>query len=111
MTLPRFASYERVTVSLGGRTEADSVIAVSCDADWLSLTTTILPADGIVSLATTDNTGQQRRTATLTFAAADGRMATASVSSARRTMTRTATHARMATWATDTTSIKASTIP
>ena len=80
VTLPRFASYERVTVSLGGRTEADSVIAVSCDADWLSLTTTILPADGIVSLATTDNTGQQRRTATLTFAAADGRMATLSIS-------------------------------
>ena len=46
---PRFASYERVTVSLGGRTEADSVIVVSCDADWLSMSTTILPDDGIVS--------------------------------------------------------------
>lgn len=78
--LPRFASYESLVVSLDGRTKADSVIAVSCDDDWLSLMTTVLPVDGIVSLATTDNPSQQRRTATLTFTAADGRTATLDIS-------------------------------
>jgi len=78
--LSRFASYESVAVSLDGCTEADSIIAVSCDADWLSLSTSVLPADGLVSLATTDNLSQQRRTATLTFAAANGRTATLDIS-------------------------------
>lgn len=65
--LSRFASYETLRVSISGRTAAYSMVLVSCDADWLSVASDTLPADSLVSLATTDNDTGQRRTATLTF--------------------------------------------
>ncbi len=74
--LTRFASYESLTVRLTGRQADDGAITVTTGTDWLSLQTDTLPADGIVSLTTTDNKGMTRREALLTFATASGRKAT-----------------------------------
>lgn len=74
--LTRFASYESLTVSFTGRQTDDGAITVSTNTNWLSLQTDTLPADGIISLTTTDNKGMTRREAQLTFATASGRKAT-----------------------------------
>lgn len=76
----RFASYESLAVSIEGKAAADSVIMVSSDADWLTVESARLPADGILSLATTNNEGNTRREATLIFTAANGRQAQLAVS-------------------------------
>lgn len=73
--LSRFASYESLSVTLTGLQGDDGPIVVSTTADWLTLQTDTLPADGIVSLTTTDNPGMARREAQLTFATASGRKA------------------------------------
>ena len=65
--LSRWAGYETLQVSISGRTADDSLVLVSCDADWLSVAGDTLAADSLVCLATTDNDTGQRRTATLTF--------------------------------------------
>ena len=67
MLLSRWAGYETLHVSISGRTAADSLVLVSCDADWLSVASDTLAADSLVSITTTDNDTGQRRTATLTF--------------------------------------------
>ena len=69
--LSRYASYESVTVSISGLTADTRAVVVTSDAEWLKVQRDTLAADYIVSLATTDNRTDQRRTATLTFADAD----------------------------------------
>ena len=69
--LSRYAAYESVTVSIGGLTADTRTIAVTSDADWLTLLRDTLAADGIVTFTTTDNKTDRRRQATLTFADAD----------------------------------------
>jgi hypothetical protein len=69
--LSRYASYESVAVSISGLTADTRAVLVTSDADWLKVQRDTLAADYIVSLATTDNRTDQRRTATLTFADAD----------------------------------------
>lgn len=65
--LSRWAGYQTLRVCINGRAAADSMILVSCDADWLSVAGDTLAADSLVSLATTNNDTGQRRTAILTF--------------------------------------------
>ena len=69
--LSRYAGYESVAVSISGLTADTRAVVVTSDADWLKVQRDTLAADYIVSLATTDNRTDQRRTATLTFADAD----------------------------------------
>ena len=69
--LSRYAAYESIIVSIIGLTDDTRTIAVTSDADWLTLLRDTLAADGIVTFTTTDNQTDQRRTATLTFADAD----------------------------------------
>ena len=69
--LSRYAAYESVTVSIGGLTDDTRTIAVTSDADWLTLRRDTLAADGIVTFTTTDNSTDRRRTATLTFTDTD----------------------------------------
>ena len=69
--LSRYAAYESIIVSIIGLTDDTRTIAVTSDADWLTLRRDTLAADGIVTFTTTDNRTDQRRTATLTFADAD----------------------------------------
>ena len=69
--LSRYAAYESIIVSIIGLTDDTRTIAVTSDADWLTLRRDTLAADGIVTFTTTDNQTDQRRTATLTFADAD----------------------------------------
>lgn len=69
--LSRYASYESVTVTIDGLTADTRAIVVTSDAEWLKVQRDTLAVDFIVSLATTDNRTDRRRTATLTFADAD----------------------------------------
>ena len=69
--LSRYASYESVAVTIDGLTADTRAIVVTSDAEWLKVQRDTLAADYIVSLATTDNRTEQRRTATLTFTDAD----------------------------------------
>ncbi|MCR4603941.1 MAG: hypothetical protein K5683_10500 [Prevotella sp.] len=70
--LPYQASYESLKVNIDGRANGDSAtVIVSCDADWLTLSSDTLASDGIISIRTYDNDNDQRRTATLTFTSAD----------------------------------------
>ena len=68
--LSRNAAYESITLSVGGLSDADSILRVTTDADWLVLRTDTLPSDGIVAIQTTTNNGASRRQATLTVASA-----------------------------------------
>ena len=88
--LSRYASYESVAVTISGLTADTRAVIVTSDAQWLKVQHDTLAVDFIVSLATTDNRTEQRRTATLTFADADRPEAT--------------TPAPTSTWATATTS-------
>lgn len=69
--LSRYAAYESVTVSISGLTADTRTIAVTSDADWLTLRRDTLAADGIVTFTTTDNRTDRRRQAMLTFTDAD----------------------------------------
>ena len=69
--LSRYASYESVAVTISGLTADTRAVIVTSDAQWLKVQHDTLADDFIVSLATTDNRTEQRRTATLTFADAD----------------------------------------
>lgn len=68
--LSRNAAYESITLSVGGLSDADSILRVTTDAEWLVLRTDTLPSDGIVAIQTTTNNGASRRQATLTVASA-----------------------------------------
>lgn len=69
--LSRYASYESVAVTISGLTADTRAVIVTSDAQWLKVQHDTLAVDFIVSLATTDNRTEQRRTATLTFTDAD----------------------------------------
>ena len=65
----RFASFESLAVKVTRSKASEGTIRISTDADWLSLQTDTLPADGIISFSTTDNPSNTRREARLTFTA------------------------------------------
>ena len=68
--LSRNASYESVTLDVQGRSDADSVLLVSTDAQWLTIVNDTLPNDGIVMLQTTTNSSNSRRQAILSVTSA-----------------------------------------
>ena len=72
--LSRNASYESIALNISQRSDADSVLLVSCDADWLELHNDTLPSDGIVSMQTTTNHEASRRQATITIVSASDAM-------------------------------------
>jgi len=69
--LSRYASYESVTVSISGLTADTRTVVITSDADWLKLGRDTLSADNIVTFTTTNNDGDSRRSAILTFADAN----------------------------------------
>lgn len=68
--LSRNASYESITLNINERGDDDTVLRVSCDADWVKLYTDTLPGDGIVVMQTSTNNETSRRQATLNIVSA-----------------------------------------
>ena len=73
------AGYESISVSIMGRTSDTKSVVVASDCDWLTVLRDTLAADSIVSIATTNNSGGQRRVATITFADAENPALSASL--------------------------------
>ena len=84
VVLPWSASYESLTVTLGGRTAKTGTIIVTSADDWLSVCGEQLPDDNIVALKTTANDTWRLRTTTLTFTDADDPSLTASLQVTQR---------------------------
>lgn len=69
--LSRYASYESIRVGISGITNDTRRVTVASTDDWLTLATDSLANDSLVAFTTTENTYDQRRTATLIFTDAD----------------------------------------
>ena len=70
-TLSWQASFESLSVSIGGRTAATRRVSVQSSEPWLKLDSDTLPPDSIIAFTTAANATEQRRAATLTLTDAD----------------------------------------
>lgn len=81
--LPMPAAYGSIPFTVEGL-KAGTAVQVTSDADWLKLRTGVLPADGILAYTLSANDTEARRTARLTFRAADASLPPVEITVAQR---------------------------